>query len=123
MVRQVNKHITRTNVVYLLHLLHESVWSELSDVVGDQSRSAKPTNTTTTHDSSSYVKEQAAVTVGDAERLVRAFLRDNMPLYSLLASKVNRAVNYALNSLQSQERNKLFVYQLIHMITDELKRS
>lgn len=127
MVRTVSEHVTRANAVYLLHLLHESVWSELSDVVNNEmsdpprpSPTPAPGKPTSSSSPSSF---PAHVTVGDAERVVLAHMVKKAPfLYSLLASKANRAVNYALNSVQSQERNKLFVYQLIHMITYELKR-
>src|SRR5690348_15951630 len=43
--KQVNEHVTRANAVYLLHLLHESVWSDLSDVINIESR-AKATSAT-----------------------------------------------------------------------------
>jgi len=125
--------------VFLLHLLHESVWqdassvTESSDTNNSRATSAAPNdsdcgglNISRDHrpyDMKSGSISEGNVTMGDAERALRAFCEQQIPLYALVATKVNRAINYSLSSLQMQERSKLFIYQLIHVITLEMQRT
>ncbi|KAI1290192.1 Sorting nexin-19 [Halotydeus destructor] len=100
--RQLEETVTKNTGVYLLHLLHESVWAKESDHLGELNQLDK-----------SY-------TAVHAERAIKTYLKKSVPGYSVLSYKIDRALNFLLTNLQLFERNKLFVYQVIGMAIDEV---
>lgn len=130
--------MTKESCVFILHLLHASVWPKALDEeqeIGDgESGEATARKTSLLLATNNKTNNAASVhhdhrsggggrSVAEAEKALVAYCHAKLPFYrySLVAHKVNRAINFVLQCLQLPERNKLFVYQVINVIARDVK--